>query len=128
MGKTKIKEALKAIKQIPKDKLADIKLQMEAQSSMKVVSMIMEEEGWTYEQTMDACMAEDERRVPKYALYWKLAQPEIALSLTSKKKKLAFAETLPDDEKEIFLAEMDSINVRKAERKAIGDALKGRKK
>ena len=126
MRMNKIYDSLKAIKDLPKEKIEEIRNQAEGESRMKVVLMIMEEEGWTYEQTIQACTGPDGVRVPRYSLYWKLSEPSVVLALRSKKSKKKFAETLPEDEREIFLAEQDQFNVGKEMRRAIKDKLAGR--
>ena len=123
---TKISEVIKAVKNLPGEKLNDIRMSMENQSKYKVISMIMEEEGWTYEQTLDACIGEN--RNPRYSLYYKMSDPAVVLNLKSDRGKAAFAATLDDDEREIFLQEQGNIHVRKEMNKAIKDYLAGRKR
>lgn len=125
MEKGKIRETMRAIKQIPKDKLEDLRCNIEGMSRMKVVDMIMQEEGWTYEETLDACIGEN--RVPRYSLYYKMSDPTVVLNLKSKKGKEAFAASLPEDEREIFIAEQDQIQVGKEITKAFKRNFGGKK-
>lgn len=124
MEKKEKRKLLKAIREIPKEKLDDLRMNVEAQSRMKVITMIMEEEGWTYEQTLDACLGEN--KDPRYSLYYKMSDPGVVLNLKSKKGKEKFAATLDDAEREIFLAEQDKIHVRKEMGKAVKRIITGK--
>lgn len=120
----KMSEVYKALKQVPQEKLDEIRSNAQGQASYKVISMIMQEEGWDYEQAIEACTGEN--RVPKYSLYYKLSDPGTVLSLQTKKGKQAFAETLPPEEREIFDKEMNKVSVGKEVRKAVKKQVFGR--
>ena len=83
----------------------------EEQAKRDIIAKIMDAEGWTMEQTYDACIGAN--RVPKYSLYYKMASQQVIEQCKSKKGKLAFAQTLPEDEREVFMAEFNKIHVRR---------------
>lgn len=89
-----------------------------AQARMNFLQKLMDAEGWTYEQALTACIGKD--RVPKYSLYYKMADIDVTAQLMTKKGKLRFADTLPDDEREIFLAEMGQVKVKREMAKQVG--------
>ena len=99
-------------------KLDDTFEQGNNEARMKYFAMLMEENGWTYEQAVDACLGEN--RDPKYSLYYKMCDSRVAMSLSTKKGRARFAATLPDDEREIFLAE--KFSWKKAAIKGVANA------
>lgn len=103
-----------------RQRIDDALAQGNAQARMDFLRKLMDSEGCTYEEAVDMCIGEN--RNPRYSLYYRMADIEVVQGLMTKKGKLRFAETLPDDEKEIYLAEMGEVKVGREIAKGIAKA------
>ena len=122
--KSKVKEAIKTIKNMPAEKSQELTDRITATARNNVIKQILDQKPeWTYEDAVRECTREDPERDPELTMWWKIA-PYVTIMKTDKDKRKV-RELLDDDEKAVFDKKIMELNVKKQIRKGINKGLKG---
>lgn len=100
-----VKKALRKNRKGIRKKLQESSDDTDALLRARVLFEIAEEEGWSLEYTEQVCRARegDELYNPEYALYWKMAQRDVALALQTHLGEKMVLKKLPEAERRIFI-------------------------
>lgn len=100
-----MKKALRKNRKGIRAKLKETKEDTDAMLRTRVLFEIAEEEGWSLEYTEKVCRAKEGEELynPEYALYWKMAQRDVAMALQTHTGEALVLKKLPEAERKIFI-------------------------
>lgn len=125
-----MKERIKGALAVPKEKALEVSDQMDAQTQMRYIQKVADDEGWTFEEAIRKCCGSDEEKDPKYSMGYKMASPAMLIFIKSKKSNSDYFKEhyLNDKERAIYEAEVENMNLRDMWKKEERKQKKGKKK